>query len=169
MILHSLASAFPPNPVSQKDCWAMLRSSGALERVRARSRELLEKILLGDSGISTRRFSLDDLPHVLTLDAEGLHKEYETAAPRLAARALNVALERNGLSASKLDALFVCSCTGYLCPGVSSYVSELLGLRPGAYLQDLIGLGCGAALPMLESARGYLSLHPGAIVATVAV
>ncbi len=169
MILDSIASAFPENAVSQKDCWEMLRDSGALERVRARSRDLLEKILLGDSGILTRHFSHDDLPHVLSLDAEGLHREYEKAAPRLAARALSAALDKSGLSPSKLDALFVCSCTGYLCPGVSSYVSELLGLRSGTYLQDLIGLGCGAALPMLESARGYLSLHPDAIVATVAV
>lgn len=147
----------------------MLRGSGALDRVRSRSRELIEKILLGESGISTRRFSQDDLPHVLSLDAEGLHGEYEKAAPRLAARAVTGALEKDGVFAEDLDALFVCSCTGYLCPGVSSYVSEILGLRPGTYLQDLIGLGCGAALPMLESARGYLALHPDAIVATVAV
>ena len=169
MILHSIASAFPPNVVSQSDCWEMLRGSGALDRVRSRSRELIEKILLGDSGISSRHFSQDDLPHVLSLDAEGLHREYEKAAPRLAAQALTAALEKDGVSPADLDALFVCSCTGYLCPGVSSYVSEILGLRPGTYLQDLIGLGCGAALPMLESARGYLSLHPDAIVATVAV
>ena len=147
----------------------MLRSSGALDRVRTRSSDLLEKILLGDSGIATRHFSQDDLPHVLSLDAEGLHREYEKAAPVLAARALTAALAKEGLSPVDLDALFVCSCTGYLCPGVSSYVAEALGLEPGTYLQDLLGLGCGAALPMLESARGYLSLHPDAVVATVAV
>lgn len=147
----------------------MLVGSGQLEQVRARSRELLEKILLGDSGIATRHFAQDDLPHVLSLDAEGLHREFEKAAPRLAAQALTSALEKGGVRPSELDALFVCSCTGYLCPGISSYVAERLGLGGGAYLQDLIGLGCGAALPMLESARGYLSLHPGAVVATVAV
>ena len=169
MLLQSVAGAFPTNVVSQKACWEMLAGSGSLDGLRARSRELLEKILLGDSGIATRHFAQDDLPHVLSLDAEGLHGEFEKAAPRLAAKALTLALEKAGCAPADLDALMVCTCTGYLCPGVSSYVSELLGLRPDAYLQDLLGLGCGAALPMLESARGYLSLHPEALVATVAV
>ena len=169
MLLQSVAGAFPTNVVSQKACWEMLAGSGSLDGLRARSRELLEKILLGDSGIATRHFAQDDLPHVLSLDAEGLHGEFEKAAPRLAAKALTLALEKAGCAPADLDALMVCTCTGYLCPGVSSYVSELLGLRPDAYLQDLLGLGCGAALPMLESARGYLSLHPDALVATVAV
>jgi alkylresorcinol/alkylpyrone synthase len=71
--------------------------------------------------------------------------------------------------AADLDALFICTCTGYLCPGVTSHVAELLGLRETAYLQDLVGLGCGAAIPMLRSAAGFLALHPGAKVATVAV
>ena len=167
MFLESLASAFPAHVVSQNACWEMLDGSGALERLRPRSRDLIEKILLGNSGIATRHFAQDDLPRVLSLDAEGLHREYEKAAPALAASALASALAKSRVA--ELDALFVCSCTGYLCPGVSSYVAERLGLAPGVYLQDLIGLGCGAALPMLESARGYLALHPGAVVATVAV
>ncbi len=147
----------------------MLRLSGKLDRVRGRSRDLLEKILLGDSGISTRRFAPDDLGRVLELDAGELHREYERAAPALAAQAIEAATERAGVRARDLDALFICTCTGYLCPGVTSYVSEKLGLDAGAYLQDLVGLGCGAAVPMLESARGYLALHPGAVIATVAV
>lgn len=169
MFLQSIASAFPANVVTQRECWDMLGGAGQLDRLRPRSRDLLEKILLGDSGIASRRFAQDDLPHVLSLDAEGLHREFEKAAPRLAAQALTSALEKRGARPSELDALFVCSCTGYLCPGISSYVAEMLGLGEGSYLQDLIGLGCGAALPMLESARGYLALHPGAVVATVAV
>ena len=42
-------------------------------------------------------------------------------------------------------------------------------MRDSAYLQDLVGLGCGAAIPMLRSAQGFLAAHPGARVATVAV
>jgi len=41
--------------------------------------------------------------------------------------------------------LLICTCTGYLCPGVTSYVAEQLGLRTDVFLQDLVGLGCGAA------------------------
>jgi alkylresorcinol/alkylpyrone synthase len=42
-------------------------------------------------------------------------------------------------------------------------------MRPNAFLSDLLGLGCGAALPMLATARGILAASPEALVATVAV
>jgi alkylresorcinol/alkylpyrone synthase len=42
-------------------------------------------------------------------------------------------------------------------------------MRPDAFFQDLLGLGCGAAIPMLEAARGIAAARPGALIATVAV
>ena len=50
--------------------------------------------------------------------------------------ALNV-LRCFALKAGQIDALLICTCTGYLCPGVTSYVAEQLGLRSNALLQDL--------------------------------
>jgi alkylresorcinol/alkylpyrone synthase len=78
-------------------------------------------------------------------------------------------LEEAGVTAKELDALFVCTCTGYLCPGVSSHVAEQLGMREDVYLNDVVGLGCGAAVPMLRAAEGFLAANPEATVATVAV
>ncbi|RYD18300.1 MAG: stilbene synthase, partial [Verrucomicrobiaceae bacterium] len=37
------------------------------------------------------------------------------------------------------------------------------------YLADLVGLGCGAAIPAMRAAQGFLAANPKAIVATVAV
>jgi alkylresorcinol/alkylpyrone synthase len=37
------------------------------------------------------------------------------------------------------------------------------------YLADLVGLGCGAAIPMLRAAHGFTAANPDALVATVAV
>ena len=68
-----------------------------------------------------------------------------------------------------MDALLICTCTGYLCPGVTSYVAEQLGLRNDVFLQDLVGLGCGAAIPCLRAAKAVLALQPTAVVACVAV
>ena len=68
-----------------------------------------------------------------------------------------------------VDALFICTCSGYLCPGVSSHVAEQTGLRHDVFLADLVGLGCGAAIPMLRAAQGFLAANPQAVVATVAV
>jgi alkylresorcinol/alkylpyrone synthase len=69
----------------------------------------------------------------------------------------------------EVDALVICTCTGYLCPGVSSYVAESLGLRNDVWLQDLVGLGCGAAIPALRAVDGILAAQPAATVACVAV
>ena len=169
MFLQSLATAFPPHEFRQTDLLDVLKSSGAMTPLRQRSREILERILGGDSGIETRRFCEPDLPHLFQLGAGGLHAAFERHAPQLGTQALQKACDRASISPSSLDALLVCSCTGYLCPGLSSYISELLGLRPNAFLQDLLGLGCGAALPLLEAARGHLAANPNAIIATVAV
>ena len=89
--------------------------------------------------------------------------------PMLAARALEKACGSAGLEPREIDALFVCTCTGYLCPGVSSHLAEQIGVRPDAYLNDLTGLGCGAALPTMHAASCFLAAHPDATVATVAV
>jgi len=48
-------------------------------------------------------------------------------------------------------------------------VAEQLGLRPDAVLHDLVGLGCGAAIPTLRAAGHLLAARPGATVGCVAV
>ena len=169
MYLQSLATAFPPHAFTQAECFQILNDSGAVDGLRGRSRELLRKVLTGDSGIETRRFSDPDLAKTFGRDAGQLHQHFEQHAPRLASEALLKACDLASLKPSGIDALLVCTCTGYLCPGLSSYISEILGLRPNAFLQDLLGLGCGAVLPLLETSRGLLAANPTATIATVAV
>lgn len=169
MYLQSLATAFPPHSFTQQECLQILSDSGSMEPLRPRSRDLLTKILSGDSGIASRQFCAPDLPRLFTAGAGDLHNHFETHAPQLASEALLKACDRAGTSPSAIDALLVCTCTGYLCPGLSSHISERLGMKPNAFLQDLLGLGCGAALPLLETARCFLAANPTATVATIAV
>ena len=169
MYLQSLATAFPAHSFTQAECFETLKNSSAMDGLRGRSRELLQKVLTGDSGIETRRFCDPDLRKTFGFDAGELHQHFEEHAPRLASEALLKACDLASLKPSGIDALLVCTCTGYLCPGLSSYISEILGIRPNAFLQDLLGLGCGAALPLLESARGLIAANPEATVATIAV
>ncbi|MFZ4597141.1 MAG: type III polyketide synthase [Terrimicrobiaceae bacterium] len=169
MFLQSVASAFPSNSLSQSESWDLLRKTPAFDALRPRSRSLLEKILLGDSGIERRQFASPNPLALTAMDAESLHCEFEKFAPALASEALLSACTRAGVAPGDLDALIVCTCTGYLCPGVSSHVAESLGLKPDAFLQDLLGMGCGAAIPMLQAAKGVLAAKPDAVVATVAV
>jgi alkylresorcinol/alkylpyrone synthase len=130
----------------------------------------MEKILTtGTSGIERRNLALDSIGAPFDHDAENLNRNFEREAPPLASAALRKALQKSGCLAAEVDALFICTCTGYLCPGVSSHVAEQAGLRHDVYLADLVGLGCGAAIPMLRAAQGFLAANPGAVVATVAV
>ena len=170
MYLSSIATAVPHNSFSQLECWEAFQGKGLLDSLRPRSAALVEKILSnGSSGIERRNFALDDIGPVFSRGAQELNESFESEAPPLAGKALTKALERAGISAAEVDALFICTCTGYLCPGVSSHIAELLGLREDVYLADLVGLGCGAAIPMMRAAQGYLAANPGAVVATVAV
>ena len=169
MYLQSLSSAFPSHSYTQRECWDIVQRSDRFSQLKDRSRLLLEKILCGDSGIAKRHFMTEDPGRLFAASAEDLNRGFEEAAPELAAAAVAQALEGAGLRAADLDALFVCTCTGYLCPGVSSHVAEQLNLAETCFLTDLVGLGCGAAIPTLRAAAGFLAACPQATVATVAV
>lgn len=169
MYLHSIAPAWPEHTVPQPDVLTLLQRSAAWESLRPRSRVILGKVLTGDSGIAQRRSCTVDVPWLLSAAPQDLSALFEKTAPALAGQALRTALEQGSVRPDELDALFICTCTGYLCPGITSHVAEALGLRPDAVLHDIVGLGCGAALPTLRTASHFLAANPGATVAAVAV
>ncbi|MES2694030.1 MAG: 3-oxoacyl-[acyl-carrier-protein] synthase III C-terminal domain-containing protein [Verrucomicrobiota bacterium] len=169
MFLHALATAVPEAAYTQSDCWEIVQRSGLRARLKKRSMLILHSILRGDHGIAKRHFAMPEIERVFDRTSDELNTAFRAEAPRLAGRALATALERAGLRADQLDALLVCTCTGYLCPGVSSYVAEQMGIRPNAFLQDLVGLGCGAAIPTLRAAQHVLAANPEANVACIAV
>lgn len=169
MFLHALATAVPPTTITQLHCWDLAQRPVVRELISRRSQLILHSILRADNGIATRHFAVVDHDRIFAMTADELNVAFRREAPALAGRALTAALDQAGLRADEIDALLVCTCTGYLCPGVSSYVSEQLGLRPNAFLQDLVGLGCGAAIPMLRAASHIAATEPLAVVACVAV
>ncbi len=170
MYLRSIASAVPPRSFTQKSCWDAMAGSDFLSAIKPRSAALMEKILTsGSSGIERRNLALDSIEGSFGHCAEELNNSFEREAPPLASAALLDTLRKSGRVATEVDALFVCTCTGYLCPGVSSHVAEQTGMRHDVYLADLVGLGCGAAIPMMRAAQGFLAANPQAVVATVAV
>ena len=48
------------------------------------------------------------------------------------------------------------TCTGYLCPGLSSYLLERLNLPRQIRAYDLVGGGCGGAVPNFQAAQELL-------------
>lgn len=169
MFLQSIASATPEHVLSQQECFVIIQQSSWYDRCSPSARQLLEKVMCGNSGIHQRHYASGNLHDLFMHDAQQLNENYEMHAPKLAAEALAKALLQGHMVASELDALFVCTCTGYLCPGVTSHVAEMLHMKHDAYLCDVVGLGCGAAIPTMRGAHHYLQAHPDAKVAVVAV
>lgn len=169
MFLHALATAVPSTSYTQAECWDLAQHSPVRERLKRRSMLILHSILHSDHGIERRYFAMPDIENVFDRTPDELNAVFRTEAPRLAGQALTSALDKAGMRASEIDALLICTCTGYLCPGVTSYVAEQLGLRPNAFLQDLVGLGCGAAIPTLRAASHIIAAEPNATVACIAV
>ena len=169
MYLQALATATPPTVFTQPQCWEIVQRSAVRERLKKRSMLILQTILKGDHGIATRHFAAPNIEGVFDLNSDQLNAAFRTEGPKLAARALTGALEKSGIKPGELDALLICTCTGYLCPGLTSYVAELLGLRPNVFLQDLVGLGCGAAIPTLRAANDIVRSQPNATVACIAL
>lgn len=170
MNLLSIATTVPPRSFTQEACWQAMEEGRWLSSLRPRSATLVEKILTGgSSGIERRNLAVESIGSCFDQCAAALNRSFEREAPQLASQSLADALRKAGLSAADVDALFVCTCTGYLCPGVSSHVAEQAGLRDDAYLADLVGLGCGAAVPLMRAAHGFIAANPAAVVVTLAV
>jgi len=153
--ITALGTAVPPKSFTQPECWEALQRADRPE-LNARTRAVLRGILNHDNGIERRSLALDRLDDIFELDPDTLHARFARHAPELASRAATAALERAGLQASEVDALVISTCTGYLCPGLTSYVGETLGLRGDALGLDLVGQGCGAALPNLRTAASLV-------------
>ena len=169
MFLVGLGTAVPETRYTQRECWDALRGSARFTRLTAPARVLLERVLLGESGIRTRHLALARLDEAFAIEPDVLHRRFAEHAPALAANAAAAALERAGIAPRGIDALLISTCTGYLCPGLTSYIAERLGLRAGILALDLVGQGCGAALPNLRTAEALIASRQHEHVLSVCV
>ena len=157
MYILGLGTATPPYRYTQTECWAALQASPQFPALTARSQTILEIILLGNNGITSRCLALESLKDAFDLNPDTLHRRFAQHAPLLATEAAEHALRDAGQPAKDIEAIIISTCTGYLCPGLTSYVAESLGLRRDVLALDLVGQGCGAALPNMRMAAALLS------------
>jgi alkylresorcinol/alkylpyrone synthase len=169
MFVHGLGTAHPPWRYTKADCWDAFQTSKWFDKLDRRSRALAQTVLQSDNGIEARRLAVATLEEAFEIDPDTLHERFVANAPRLAAAAVQKALAAAELGAAQLDGLVVSTCTGYLCPGLSGYVVEQLGLRPDAWAFDLVGHGCAAALPNWQLGAALLDSGQCRHVASVCV
>src|SRR5258708_4384403 len=124
MVIVGLGTAAPPQRYAQRDCWEAVQQTSHFPALTSRSRAILKKILTGQNGIATRHLALERLEDVFDFRPDVLQARFVENAPLLAAQAAERALKDAGNTAEDIDALIISTCTGYLCPGLTSYVGE---------------------------------------------
>jgi polyketide synthase Type III len=169
MFISGIGTATPPRRYTKAECWSAFQESDWLARLDRRSHAIGETVLRRDNGISARRLALDSLADGFAIDPDTLHRRFATHAPALATAAALDAMRNAGADARDIDAVVVSTCTGYLCPGLTSYLTETLGLKANVQAYDLVGQGCGAALPNLRLADALIVADAGQHVLSVCV
>ncbi len=156
MYVNAIGTALPERSFSKSDCWQAFTTSSWFERLDARAHVIAKAVLSRDNGIDERWLAIDSLDEVFEIDADTLHRRFATHAPALAAQAGRRALADAALEPQAIGAVIVSTCTGYLCPALSGYVVERLGLRRDVLCFDLVGQGCAGALPNWQVAAAML-------------
>jgi len=147
-VLTALATANPRRYATQQEVCAFLEGHFPMA---PQERALYRQLLL-EGPIRGRYIAVDQDEEICAQDADVLVRRFEKHARRIAAEAAREALETAGLTPNQIEGLVVNTCTGYLCPGLSSYLVEDLGLPAFTSVLDLMGMGCGGAIPNLEAA-----------------
>jgi alkylresorcinol/alkylpyrone synthase len=169
MFVTGIGTAVPSQRYSKAACWAAFQASDWFNRLGPRAHAIAEAVLLRDNGIESRHLALPSLNDVFAIDPDTLYQRFSDHAPVLAAQAGGNALQQARLETDRIDAVIVSTCTGYVCPGLSGYVIEQLGLRADVQAFDLVGQGCAAALPNLRLADALLASGQCAHVLSVCV
>jgi len=156
MFIVGLGTAAPVQRYTQQQCWEVAQSSNVIAKLEPRSRAIIKRVLTGNNGILARHLALDNLHEIFEMTPDALHARFVKNAPLLASQAAQRALGDAGFAPEDMDAVIISTCTGYLCPGLTSYVTERLGLRSDVLALDLVGQGCSAAVPNLRAGDALL-------------
>jgi alkylresorcinol/alkylpyrone synthase len=157
MFITGIGTATPAGRYSKAECLTAFERSDWFARLDARAHYVARSVLQRDNGIDFRHLAVDTLEQVFAIDPDTLHQRFLTHAPRLALEAARAALLQAGLPAEAFGAVVVSTCTGYVCPGLTGYVIEGLGMRSDVLAFDLVGQGCAAALPNMQLGRALLA------------
>ena len=165
--IASMSTVVPQYSADQTFAGEFMRTHyGA--RLNSRSMSLIRTIFSHPS-IEKRHFAFDDPRCLLDEDPDARVARFTERSIELSAQAVTLALSRAGVGIHEVTGLVVNTCTGYICPGISTYLIERLGLSRSIRAYDMVGSGCGGAIPNLQVAESMLSQGAGGVVVSVSV
>jgi predicted naringenin-chalcone synthase len=131
-------------------------------------RDLYERLLLAGQ-IEGRYLGLDSPEQILDEDQTAQIERFTLQGRAIGSAACRNAMAAAGIGSRDVGALVVNTCTGYLCPGFSSYLLEDLGLENDVKAIDIMGMGCGSAIPNIECGSGLLARLRGRKALSVSI
>ncbi len=166
VFMASVGTAAPTFVVEQKTGKNFLLKHYA-EELTPRSKDVLGKVFTHPS-VLRRRIAFEDLQELETIiseDPDTSIERFTRWAVELSSQAVSSAVRQAGIRFGDVAGLVVNTCTGYLCPGISTYLIQKLPLNRKIKAYDLVGSGCGGALPNLQMAEALLhSMNGGAVI-----
>lgn len=142
-----------PAAMTQDELWTGFFAThyGGVQRA-------LAKRLFGNSGVVTRHGAVNPLiEDVSGWSTQKRMGRYLTEAMPLGKSAVSDALAAAGVPAADVGLFAVCSCTGYVTPGLDILLARDLGMAAGTQRLFIGHMGCYAALPGLGVARDYVA------------
>jgi predicted naringenin-chalcone synthase len=153
-VIAGLGVACPP-PMSQDELWR-----GYFAGHYASVAKGLAQRVFANAGVERRHGAVNPLVEDVSGWSTAARMErYLAEAMPLGKDAVCTALADAGVAASDVGLLVVCSCTGYVTPGLDILLARNLGLPADARRVFIGHMGCYAALPGLGVAADYVAVH----------
>ncbi|HLL65888.1 MAG TPA: 3-oxoacyl-[acyl-carrier-protein] synthase III C-terminal domain-containing protein [Micromonosporaceae bacterium] len=118
----------------------------------------LAQRIFANSGVVTRHGVVNPLlEDVSGWSTRDRMVRYLTEALPLGKDAIAGALDSAGVSPADIGMFLVCSCTGYVTPGLDILLARDIGMAPETQRLFIGHMGCYAALPGLGAASDYVT------------
>ena len=151
-VIAGLGVAHPPS-VAQDELWRGF----FVHHFAGATRALAERIF-ANSGVTTRHAAVNPLVEdVSDWPTERRMRRYLVEALPLGKEAVGRALTDAGLSAGDIGLFAVCSCTGYVTPGLEILLARDMGMAADTQRLFIGHMGCYAALPGLGSVSDFVT------------
>jgi predicted naringenin-chalcone synthase len=144
-----------PGPLSQDELWHGYFSTHYSGVQRA-----LASRLFSNSGVRQRHAAVNPtIEDVSRWSTAQRMQRYLTEALPLGKSAVADALDAAGVRAADIGLFAVCSCTGYVTPGLDILLARDLGMAPDTQRLFIGHMGCYAALPGLGAVGDFVQAH----------
>jgi alkylresorcinol/alkylpyrone synthase len=151
-VIAGVGLALPPS-VRQQDLW-----DGFFARHYGGTAQALARRIFANSGVRSRQAAVNPLLEDVSGWSTGRRmRRFLPEAIPLGKEAVERALAAAGVPVADIGLFVVCSCTGYVTPGLDILLARDLGMAPHTQRLFVGHMGCYAALPGLGTASDFVT------------